>query len=185
MATPEEQATRPGFGPEGGHLWLIGMMGSGKTSVGRRLAGRLQMGFVDIDEVVAATEGRSIAELWEETGEAAFRSVESAALQGASRALPAVVATGGGAVIDPSNRDAIRKTGLCVWLTAAPETLARRVAGDQGRPLLRSDATAGRFGSILAQRAAIYAATADLAIDTDAFDHEEVVDRIEAWWNGF
>ena len=122
-----------------GHLVLVGMMGAGKTTVGRRCATRLGRGFVDTDDLVESTTGMRVAEIFETQGEPAFRELERVAVADACASPePLVIACGGGAVLDPDSRRALRDAGLVVWLRAAPEVLSGRVGQDGGatRPLL-------------------------------------------------
>jgi shikimate kinase len=110
-------------------ILLVGMMGAGKTTVGRLLADRLHRRYVDSDEEVEAATGHTVRELFEEGGERMFRPLESQALASAVAADdPVVVGVAGGAVLDPANRALMRRSGTVVWLRAKPETLARRVA---------------------------------------------------------
>jgi shikimate kinase len=166
----------------GSHLWLVGMMGSGKSAVGPGLAQRLDLRFTDTDEEIAGRMGCSIAQFWGERGEEAFRDMESAAIGRISSGPAAVVATGGGAVLREGNVVAMRRSGRVAWLTAAPETLATRVGPDTHRPLLTDGPTAGRIAEILTARSDLYAAAADVVIDTESSAPSDIVDRIEAWW---
>lgn len=165
-----------------GHLWLIGMMGSGKTSVGRSVAARLGAGFVDTDAEVARRTGCSIAQLWGARGEAAFRVMESAAVAEVADGAPAVVATGGGVVLDPGNVAVMRRTGLVVWLSAEPETLSERVGRDSVRPLLHDDSSPVRLAGLLEQRSSLYVAAAHHIVDTEALSVEAIAERIEELW---
>ena len=122
------------------HLVLVGMMGSGKTTVGRRVAARLGRRLRDSDAEVEARTGRTVREIFETDGEAAFRAEEARALTAAlDDPEPAVVAAAGGVVLDPANRARLRAAGMVVWLDAAPEELARRVRSRNHRPLLGND----------------------------------------------
>lgn len=165
------------------HLWLIGMMGSGKSVVGRILAQRLGMSFVDTDDAVAARTGCSVAQLWGTRGEAAFRELEAVVVAELAEKSPAVVATGGGAVLDPRNVATLRATGKVAWLRATPPTLASRVGDGGGRPLLLTEAGVDRLGPILEARHDRYEDAADMVVETDGRDPEAVADEIEAWWN--
>jgi len=165
-------------------------MGSGKSSVGRALAGRLGWKFVDIDDVVAARMGCSIAELWGSAGEEAFRDMEAAAIMAAAVGEGAVIATGGGAVLKQRNVDAMQKAGAVVWLQATPDTLELRIGSGAGRPLLRDDKVTGRSGSILESLSSIleereeaYAAAATHRVATDGLTLSTVVERVEELWN--
>jgi shikimate kinase len=166
-----------------GHLWLIGMMGSGKSTIAALLGARLGRPVVDIDTVIEARLGCSIPQLWGERGERAFRDLESAAVDRVAAGVPAVIATGGGVVLDPASVERMRTTGSIVWLTASPPVLRSRVGSGSGRPLLETDDPGLRLEAILASRRDLYAGAADLTVDTDDASAAETADRIEAWWN--
>jgi shikimate kinase len=160
------------------HLVLVGMMGVGKSSVGRRIALRLGRQFLDTDKLVEEEAGRTVAEIFAAEGEPAFRARESAAVRRALETQPyAVIAFGGGAVLDPISRGLARQLGLVVWLQAPARDLARRVSASlrrsggpdkgAGRPLL----TAGRppeqvLDEIARQREDAYRAAAHVLVDT-------------------
>lgn len=168
-----------------GMLWLIGMMGSGKSSVGRALAERLERDFVDTDDVVTRRMGCSISEFWGEHGEAAFRDMEAAAVAEIAEGRPRIVATGGGVVLAAPNTTVMRDSGMVLWLKAKPETLAARVANNSRRPLLRDGEPLEKLSEILEQRTGQYEAAAHAVIATDGLELETVVDRIEELWNEF
>jgi shikimate kinase len=158
-----------------GTVWLVGMMGAGKSAVGAALAGRLGLPFVDLDAEIAAAAGRSIAELFASEGEAAFRKREREALE-AVAGRRAVVALGGGAAAQPGAAERLLATGQMVYLRARPETLAARIGADAERPLLAGLDETGRvarLASLLREREAAYGC-AGLVIDTDALDAEAV-----------
>ncbi len=172
----------PGAEPGGpvGRVLLVGMMGAGKTTVGSLLAERLGWVFVDSDAEILARSGRSVAEIWRAGGEAAFRAEEAAALAGAlDRREPTVFGIAGRAVLDPANRELIRRSRPVVWLRADPATLAARVGDGSGRPLLDGD-PAGNLRRLDTERRALYAGLADLVVDVDGLDPGEVVERILA-----
>jgi shikimate kinase len=159
---------------------LIGMMGAGKSTVGTLLAHRLGWTYLDSDEQVQAATGRTVPEIFEVCGEEAFRRAESAALTTALQGdEPVVVSVAGGAVLDPANRALLRRSGTVVWLRARPETLVARVGDGHGRPLL-SDGPAAALPRLDAERRPVYATLADLVIDVDELDPEDVVERIVA-----
>lgn len=161
-----------------GHVVLVGLMGSGKTTVGRMLADRLGRRFLDTDEVVESTTGRSVREIFVTDGEPAFRVLESRALRevlGADE--PVVVAAAGGAVLSAENRDAMRAAGTVVWLRAAPELLVARVAGEGHRPLLDDDAS-GALSQMAADRDPLYREVAAVTIDVEGRAPEAVVQAI-------
>lgn len=157
-----------------GHLLLVGMMGSGKTTVGRMLADRLGRPFFDSDDEVEQATGHSVAEIFATDGEAAFRIEERRALEAAvASPAPAVVAVAGGAVLDPHNRAVIEGAGTVVWLRADPATLARRVGDGAGRPLLGDDPPAA-LRRLAAERTPLYAQVADVVVDVDGPGHRDV-----------
>jgi shikimate kinase len=162
---------------------LVGMMASGKSTVGRALAERMGWDFVDSDAQVEARTGRTVAEIWREDGEPAFRRLESEALAAAlaaARERPAVVAAAGGVVLDPDNRRMLREGGRVVWLRARPETLAARLGPDPGhRPLLDRD-PAATLARLAAEREGLYAEVASSVVDIDGLAAGEVVERVLA-----
>jgi 3-dehydroquinate synthase len=164
-------------------VFLVGMMGCGKSSVGRALAARLGRAFVDSDEEVERTARATIAELFAREGEAGFRARERRAIaRTAGDRRGPVVALGGGAIAQPGMADRLARAGTVVWLRASPATLAARVGEAAERPLLAGRAPAERerrLSELLAERAAHYA-TAALQVDTDARDVDGVVEAIMA-----
>jgi shikimate kinase len=160
------------------HLVLVGMMGCGKTSVGRRVARALGRPFLDLDHEVERVAGRRIPELFEHEGEAGFRDREGAALRGALAGTePMVIATGGGAVLRPENRAAMRERAVVVWLRARPDTLLARVGDGRGRPLLAGDPL-GNLTRIAADRADAYRDAAHEVIDVDGLPFDEISERV-------
>ncbi|MGH8979756.1 MAG: shikimate kinase, partial [Acidimicrobiales bacterium] len=160
---------------------LVGMMGAGKTTVGRLLATRLGWRYLDSDDEVVAMTGRTVKELFDAGGEAAFRPLESDALVAAvSGAEPAVVSVAGGAVLDPANREILRRAGFVVWLRATPATLAGRVQAAEEhphRPLLGDDPSSA-VARLDAARRPLYEELADAVVDVDAHGPDEVADRV-------
>jgi shikimate kinase len=161
-------------------ILLIGMMGSGKSTTGHRLAERLGWTYLDSDEEILRRTGRTVPEIWHEQGESSFRAQETAVLEDAVKADgPAVVAVAGGAVLDPGNRERIRDAGLVVWLRAATATLVARVGTGTGRPLLDGDpATALR--TLYEARRPVYQDLAEVVVDVDDRTPDQVVDAILA-----
>ncbi|MBU7584848.1 MAG: shikimate kinase [Nostoc sp. TH1S01] len=147
---------------QGVSLYLIGMMGAGKTTVGRLLAQQLGYGFVDTDDVITKATGRSINQLFAEEGEVAFRQLESDVLAQISAHIKLAVATGGGIVLRRENWSYLRH-GLIVWLDVPVELLYTRLAEDTTRPLLQDPDPQGKLRSLLEQRQPLYA-QADLHI---------------------
>jgi shikimate kinase len=162
-----------------GTVWLVGMMGAGKSSVGPALAARLGRRFVDIDAEIERERGLAVSEIFAREGEAAFRALERAAVLRWLGA-PAVVALGGGAIARPDLRAAVLGAGTLVWLRARPETLLARLGDADSRPLLAGLSAAARLArlrELLAEREPAYA-TAALAVDTDDAAVDDVVERI-------
>lgn len=156
-----------------GNLYLIGMPGSGKSRVGREVAERLSAPFVDLDRVVEEEAGRSIAEIFAEQGEAVFRELEKTALSKASSRARAVIACGGGTVLDPENRSVMKATGRVVWLNVPMEKLSRRVTPGGKRPLVKDD---GDLERLMAEREPIYREVADVVVE----GRENVRDMVSA-----
>lgn len=163
-----------------GHLVLVGLMGSGKTTVGRVLARRLGRPFVDSDEVIEARTGRTVREIFESDGEDAFRKLEAAVLAEAlADPTPAVVAAAGGTVLAEANRRCMEASGTVIWLRADPGVLVERATAGDHRPLLDGD-PAGVLASMAAAREALYDEVADHVVDVAGKDPEAVADEIEA-----
>ena len=145
---------------------LIGFMGTGKSTIGPLLAEKLGYTFIDTDELVERTIGMNIADIFSDLGEDAFRDAEYEALQEALGQEQVVVSTGGGMVLFERNRKLLREKAFVVNLGAAPETVFRRVQGDQTRPLLKSDDPLTRIRQLLAERQEFYS-DCDISISTD------------------
>ncbi len=154
----------------GKHLVLIGLMGAGKTSVGRECAQRLERVFVDTDDIVATAAGMSVEAIFANKGEPAFRVLECGAVADVCASpVPLVVACGGGTVVDPDNRRALRAAGFVVWLRAPTATLLTRVGDSSARPLLRDDPEHAltRLGRL---RELTYEAASHTSVETDGLD---------------
>jgi shikimate kinase len=165
---------------DAGNIFLVGPMGSGKTVVGRRLAERLGLEFVDSDAEIEARTGVDIPYIFEREGEAGFRAREREVLDALTGREGVLVATGGGAVLDPGTRERLRTRGCVVYLrTSVRQQLARTRRGD-GRPLLRNPDPRGTLERLMLQRAPLYEATADLTVDTDGCRVDAVVEEIAA-----
>lgn len=156
---------------------LVGMMGAGKTSVGRRLAQRLGLPFVDADHEIEAAAGMTIPEIFAEHGEAYFRDGERRVVARLLNEGPRVVATGGGAFMQEATRDVIARNGVSVWIKADFEVLMRRVRKRSNRPLLQTPDPEGTLKKLIDQRYPVYA-QADLTVASREAPHEVVVEAI-------
>jgi len=159
---------------------LIGMMGAGKSLAGFLVASRLGWPHLDSDEQIQRRTGHTVAQIFAERGEAAFRAEEARALaEAATSEGPIVVSVAGGAVLAADNRRLLRQAGLVVWLRAELPTLAHRVVGGAHRPLLAGDPLA-RLTTLYGERRPIYQELADVVIDVDDLTPNEVADQIVA-----
>jgi shikimate kinase len=139
------------------NLVLIGMSGAGKSRVGRLVAERLRWQFVDTDAEIERSTGRSVPEIFAADGEARFRAIERDVVARVARRSGAVIATGGGAILDPASRDVLFTSNLVVCLRASPEQLARRLAHSrERRPLLAGEDPLAAIRGLLEQRAPLY-----------------------------
>ena len=160
------------------NIFLVGPMGSGKTAVGRRLASRLGLEFADSDTEIEQQTGVDIRYIFEREGEAGFRSREAEMIDALTRRPGMLVATGGGAVLDPRNRERLRNRGCVVYLrTSVNQQLARTRRGSQ-RPLLNNPDPRGTLERLMVQRAPLYEEVADLVVETDGRKVATVVDEI-------
>jgi shikimate kinase len=165
------------------HLVLVGLMGAGKTTVGRECARRLGRSFVDLDELIMLHAAMPIEELWNERGEDRFREMEREVVVEVCEAPnPLVIACGGGTVVDPDSRRRLRAAGIVVWLRAPTVVLAARVGDDESRPLLAGDPS-GALARLSALREEAYTAAADVAVDTEDRDVDAVSDAVLAALN--
>lgn len=159
---------------------LVGLPGTGKSTSGRRLAKILDVPFADSDDLVEASAGRSVQEIFADTGEAAFRATEAAAVAAALAEFPGVLALGGGALTTPDVRDALATAGVpVVVLRAGLDTLAARVGDGRTRPLLTGD-PAGRLAELDRDRSALYAQVATFTVDTDGRTPGQVAATVAA-----
>ena len=161
----------------GRSLYLVGMMGSGKTSTGRPLAERLGYGFVDADAVIEQAAGCSIPDIFDRDGEAGFRSLESQVLSAISQRHSLVVATGGGVVTQPENWGLLH-SGIVIWLDVVPDQLLQRLKADSSvRPLLQTADPEAALNTLLNERRPLYA-EADLTVVINEETPETVADGI-------
>jgi shikimate kinase len=155
---------------------LVGMMGAGKSSVGRRLAARLGLSFVDADTEIEAAAGMSIAEIFAAHGEAYFRSGEARVIARLLEGGPQVMATGGGSIMNPDTRALIGKKGVSIWLDADYEVLLRRVKRRTDRPMLKTADPAETLRYLLDERKPVYA-LADVTLRSRDAPHETIVNE--------
>lgn len=156
---------------------LVGLMGAGKSTIGRRLASALCLPFVDSDQEIVEAAGCSIADIFESYGETIFRDLEQRVLLRLAASNPCVIATGGGAFINPVIRQAIKEKSTSVWLKADLEVLLERVSRRDTRPLLKTGDKGVILSKLMEERYPVYA-EADITIDSNAGLHEAVVDNI-------
>ncbi len=177
-AAPSAAAIRAALA--GRSVVLVGMMGVGKSSIGRRLAGRLGIAFVDADTEIEKAAGMSISDIFARHGEADFRSGEARVIARLLDSGPQVLATGGGAFMNEGTRAAIKSKGISIWLSAEFEVLMRRIAKRRNeRPMLQTEDPAETLRQLLKVRNPIYALT-DLTIQSREGPHETIVGEIVA-----
>ena len=158
IATPAKRAS--------GNIILVGMMGAGKTTVGKLLAQQMGKTFVDSDEEIQQRTGVTIMHIFDIEGEAGFRQRESITIQELLELDNLILATGGGAILNAGNRDVMRSNGIVVYLKSAVTDLWQRTRHDRNRPLLQTDDPRARLKEIHAQRDPLYEQTADLVMPT-------------------
>lgn len=171
MSTPQLHVPRT--------LVLVGLMGAGKTNIGRRLAQRLGLGFTDADSEIEAAAGETIEEIFERRGEAVFREGERKVIARLLGNPVHVLATGGGAFMDPETRALIRERGISIWLRADLELLHQRVSRRNNRPLLKQGNPREILERLIDQRYPVYA-LADITVDTVDGPPEATLERVMA-----
>jgi shikimate kinase len=175
VVIPGDAALIAALGPRS--IALVGMMGSGKTSIGRRLAARLAVPFVDADAEIEAAAGMTIPEIFDKHGEPYFRAGEARVIARLLDHGPQVLATGGGAFMNPDTRAAIAAKGVSVWLKAELDVLLRRIKRRSDRPLLDTDDPAATLAALIAARYPVYA-EANLTVLSREVAHDTIVDEI-------
>jgi shikimate kinase len=175
---PETAIPLPKRSPERS-IVLVGLMGAGKTTVGRRLAQKLGLGFVDADAEIERAAGETIPEIFERHGEAAFRDGERRVIARLLEGGPQVLATGGGAFMDETTRANIAARGISVWLRADLDVLMRRVARRGNRPLLKQGDPRRTMERLIGERYPVYE-RADITVESIEGPHEIVVDDVIA-----
>ncbi len=156
---------------------MVGLMGCGKTSVGRRLSSKLDLPFVDADEEIETAAGKSINEIFADHGEAHFRDGERKVIARLLKGGPQVLATGGGAFMHPETRQNIKRAGISIWLKADLPVLMRRVMRRDNRPLLKTTDPEARMRELMEERYPVYA-EADLIANSRDVPHEVIVEEI-------
>ena len=156
---------------------LVGLMGAGKSTIGRRLASSLGLNFIDSDAEIVEAAGCSIADIFETYGETIFRDLEQRVLLRLLSSTPCIIATGGGAFIQPAIRNAIKEKAISVWLKADLNVLLERVSRRDTRPLLKTGDKGDILSKLMQERYPIYG-EADITIDSNAGLHEAVVENI-------
>ncbi len=160
------------------NIILIGFMGAGKTVVGRRLAFRLNIPFVDIDREIELLVGLPVTRIFKKYGQIRFRSEEELMLSKICRKSPLVIATGGGAVLKSINRATMKKCGIVVWLQAETETIVERVGLGKGRPLLKGQDVKTVVQGLQRDRKKYYEEVAAIKVSTDGKYVDQIVDEI-------
>lgn len=159
-------------------LVLVGLMGSGKTTLGCALADALGLGFTDADDVIVARAGKTIPAIFADDGEDAFRTAERQAIASLlDHATPQVIATGGGSFINDETRMLVKEKALSLWIKADLDTLVARTAGDDNRPLLAGGDPRAALGALMDKRYPVYA-QADITVETGTEPVEQTLDRI-------
>jgi shikimate kinase len=163
---------------------LVGMMGAGKTALGKQLAAKLGLPFIDSDTEIEKATGNKISDIFAEAGEPAFRLIEKNKIAKLLDGKRCVLSTGGGAIVDADTRALIKDKSISIWLKARVETLAARVAKDKNRPLLKTANPKAKLAELLAIRTPFYE-TAHIHIDTDVHSTDVTLDEMVEKLRGF
>ena len=164
------------------NIALIGFMGSGKSSTGRKLAHQLRYEYIDTDQLIEERTGMSITDYFKLHGEEQFRKLEFEVIRGLEPKSGVVISTGGGVPLNPQNVESLRKHCTVIWLSAAPDVILRRVGDRNTRPLLRdADDPLQKIVEMCQQRDPIYRNAADIKIDTSAFQQADTIRQIRRW----
>lgn len=169
-----------------GHpIILIGMMGSGKTTVGKELSRLTGLPMLDMDSIIEEQLGKSIPDIFKESGEAHFRALETALLQYIESNPkfsqgPSIISTGGGVVLSPVNRRILRNLGFVVWLDVKVDSIIERTSRSANRPLLNTEDRYQIISNLCEQRKALYQETSHYCIETSSYDVLSVVDMVHA-----
>lgn len=160
------------------HIFLIGFMGTGKSSISSILAKRLSMPVIEMDYELASEEGMSIAEIFKSRGETYFRDKESELLCSIMKLQPSIVSCGGGTALRSENVNLMRKGGTVLLLTASPEQILERISSSEDRPVLSGNMNLEYIRSLMDKRMPCYEVAAELSVSTDNRSPEEICDEI-------
>ncbi len=160
------------------NIFLVGLMGSGKTTIGRALAKRLNLRFVDADHEIESRTGASITLIFEIEGEASFRQREADVISDLTQQQGIVLATGGGAILNQESRRSLRERGTVVYLRASVGSLVQRTSHDRQRPLLQTADPRARIEELMRQRAPLYEEVAHITVETGRPNVQSVVQNI-------
>lgn len=159
-------------------LVLVGLMGAGKSKIGRQISTDFEIPFIDTDDEIEKVAGMSIAAIFDLYGEDKFRAIEAREIKRLLEGKPAVISTGGGAYMQQETRQIINQLGLSIWLKAAPETLAGRISNTDSRPLLKGKDPVKVLQELAKQRYPIYQ-NAELVIDTDGLSLTKAIEKVK------
>ncbi len=161
------------------HIFLVGFMGAGKSTVAFALHRRLALPLVEMDERLVQEQGMSINEIFERFGEERFRGLESRLIVELGEGEPSVISCGGGVVVRPENIENMKRSGRVVYLSATPETVYERVKNSMDRPVLNGHMNVEYIAELMGRRSALYEAAADVTVKTDGRSPEAICDEIE------
>ena len=161
------------------NIVLMGFMGAGKSTIGRKLAKAMNLKFIDTDEYIEKEQGRKISDIFAEEGEAVFRDMETSLLRNLQEKKEKfVLSIGGGMPVREENRELLRKLGMVVYLKTSKEEIIRRVSGDESRPLLQGGDLEDKVTKLMTARGKIYEETAHAAVWTDGKTPEKIIEEI-------
>lgn len=160
------------------NIVLIGFMGSGKTSVGKRISMRLKREFIDMDDFIVQKMGMSVNEIFEKYGEDYFRNIEKELCQRFAKSEKKIIATGGGVIKNKENVKNLRKNGIIIYLKTTPENIAYNLRNDNSRPLLAVEDKLGKIRELMNQRVPTYEKCADITLDVSDMGLEETLTKL-------
>lgn len=161
------------------NIVLIGFMGSGKTSVGKKLSRDLKREFIDMDDFIVTKEGMSINEIFEKKGEIYFRNLERELCQRFAEAKSKIIATGGGVIKNDENVENLKKGGIIVYLKSTPKQIAYNLRYDDTRPLLSGKNKEEKIASLMKEREPVYNRCADVIIDVSGINIDETIEKVK------